>query len=207
VFKLAGKFREVLDVCEEGVVVLEPELEEADDAADHGEFALVGVREVDLDMVFAEVGVDPHEDFALVVEEDHVFIDDEVPVVVGETAAGSYYGLRVPQATLSRTQFLDLGDWLVVKRIHPYFLLATIELAHYDPGHSFDAALLAAFEPLQLLLRLYRHADADPVALPHNKLIDKTPHPSPQVTTVFRPNLHVAMGSPGEIPLFRGFKH
>lgn len=61
------------------------------------------MREIDLDVVFAEIGVDPHEDFALVVEEDHVFIDDEVSVPVGQPAAGTYYRMRVPQSALPCT--------------------------------------------------------------------------------------------------------
>jgi hypothetical protein len=86
--------------------------------------------------------------------------------------------------------------------IHPYFLFGSIELANHDAGYSFDAPFLATFEPLQLLLRLYRYANADPVSLPHNKLIDKTPHPPTLLTKVFRQNLHVPLGSSGEIALF-----
>lgn len=161
------------------------------------------MREIDFNVIFAEIGVDPHKDFTLVVEEDHVFIDDEVPVPVGQPAAGTYYRLRIPQSALPRTQFLNPSYRLVMEWIHPYLLFDPIELAHHDAGHSFDAPFLATFEPLQLLLRLYRYADADSVSLPHNKLIDKTPHPPTPLTKVIRQTLHGLLSSSREMALFR----
>jgi hypothetical protein len=96
VLELAGKLRKVFNISQEGIVIFEPQFEEADDASYHGEFTLMCMREIYFNVIFAEIGVDPHKDFALVVEEDHIFIDDEVPVPVGEPAAGTYYRLRVP---------------------------------------------------------------------------------------------------------------
>ncbi len=95
-FELTSQFRKVLDISKKGIVVLEPEFEEADDATDHGEFTLVGVRKVDLDVVFTEIWVDPHKDIALVVEEDHVFIDDEVSIVACQSTTGTYNRMGVP---------------------------------------------------------------------------------------------------------------
>lgn len=44
-------------------------------------------------MIFEEVGVDPCKDFFLWIEEDHVFVDDEVSVVVCQAVAGINDGL------------------------------------------------------------------------------------------------------------------
>jgi hypothetical protein len=41
----------MLHVSEKSVVVLEPQFEEADDASNHGEFSIVGVRQVDFDVI------------------------------------------------------------------------------------------------------------------------------------------------------------
>lgn len=112
---LLNKLRQVLDISQEGIVVLEPQFEEADDASNHGEFTFMCMREIDFYMIFAKIGVDPHKDFTLVVEEDHVFIDDEVPIPVGQPAAGTYNRLRVPQSALARTQFLYFGYRLVME--------------------------------------------------------------------------------------------
>lgn len=44
-------------------------------------------------MVFKEVRVDPGKDFFLRIEEDHVFVDDEVSVVAGQSVASANDGL------------------------------------------------------------------------------------------------------------------
>lgn len=44
-------------------------------------------------MIFEEVGVDPCKDFFLWIEEDHVFVDDEVSVVACQAVAGINDGL------------------------------------------------------------------------------------------------------------------
>jgi len=53
--------------------------------------------EIYFDMIFTYIWVNPCEYFFLGVEEDHVFVDDEVTVVKGESAAsvGDCFGIEM----------------------------------------------------------------------------------------------------------------
>ena len=74
----------MFDVCEEGVIYFEPELEIGDDAPDHGHFPFVGVGQINLYVVFPGVWVNPGEDVPLRVGKNHVLVDNEEPVVRSE---------------------------------------------------------------------------------------------------------------------------
>lgn len=57
-------------------------------------------------MIFEEVWVDPGKDFFLWIEEDHVFVDDEVSVIVCQAVAGIYDGLGDGIALLETVELL-----------------------------------------------------------------------------------------------------
>lgn len=82
----------------------------------------MSVRKIDLYVAFADVRVYPSEDFSVFVEKYHVFIDDEVAVVVGQSTAGVDYGLRVRMRLICVVVLLQLHYLLIFELINPDFL-------------------------------------------------------------------------------------
>mgnify|MGYP006910315146 CR=1 FL=1 len=68
-------------------VISKPEFKEAYNAAYHGLFSLGSGWEVDFDVVFEYIWINPEKELASRIEEDHVFVDDEVPVRWSEVNA------------------------------------------------------------------------------------------------------------------------
>jgi len=82
----------------------------------------MSVRQVNLDMVFADIRVNPSEDFLGLIEKDHVLIDYKIAVLVGKPAASINYCLDVGMSLLNVIQLLQLYDLLVSKLVNPDFL-------------------------------------------------------------------------------------
>jgi hypothetical protein len=153
-----GEFGQMFDVCELGVIALEPHFEVVDDTLDHRQFSLVGVWEVDLDVVFADVGVDPDEHFALTVEEHHVLIYHEVAVVLRQSAAPRNYCPGVVMPPIRTVGLLQTRDRLRLQLIRPHFLHVRLGFPQNDFGGAFHRLLLSLFEQFPLLLGLDRDA-------------------------------------------------
>jgi len=157
----------MLDLGEEGVVTLEPEFQVGHNAPDHGKFSLLRVGQVDLDVALADIRIDPGEDFFGLVEKDHVFIDDEVPVMAAECRTGIDYGLGVGVSLVTVVILLQLHDLLVFELIYPDLLKAGLGFAQDDLGGTLDVLLFSLAVELAVLLGLYGDFDADFVTLLH----------------------------------------
>jgi hypothetical protein len=70
--------------------------------------------QIDLDMALGNVWVNPHKYFLGLVKKDHIFIDDKVTVVVGQSSASSDDGLDIGLGFLSIVILLQLYYLLVL---------------------------------------------------------------------------------------------
>jgi len=91
---------------QKSVITLKPESKKNDDASDHDGFSFVIVWQVNLDFILQYSGVNPHQNLHLMVEKDHVFVDDEVTITEGEALTGDYYCASVGKGVLGETELL-----------------------------------------------------------------------------------------------------
>jgi hypothetical protein len=66
----------------------------------------VSKGEVYLDVIFENIWVDPSKHLLLRIEENHVFIDDEVAVEIGKSPAGIYDSFCVEISLLDAIELL-----------------------------------------------------------------------------------------------------
>jgi hypothetical protein len=113
-FELGGKLIEMFDIIENGIVALIPKFQVADDTSDHGCLSVLGAREVYFYVIFKDIGVDPRKNFSLRVKENHVLIDYEVSVVVGESTAGIDDGSGAEVSPIGIVELFQLRNVLVL---------------------------------------------------------------------------------------------
>ena len=101
------------------------------------------MREVDLHMVFADLGIDPHKNFFSLVEKNHVLIDNEITVLIVESNAGTYNGLRITIGLVSIVILLQLRNGFDLQFLNPNLLRVGLGLAEYDFGGAFDVFFLS----------------------------------------------------------------
>jgi hypothetical protein len=101
-------------------------------------------------VIVEKIGIDPYKDIALIVEKDHIFVDDEVTIIAREATASSNNAPCVPWSPLPCTKLLYSCQILIMKLLHPYELLTPFELAKNNPRNALNATLLASFEAFEL---------------------------------------------------------
>lgn len=72
------------------------------------------MRQINLDMTLRDIGVDPCENFFSFVEKYHVFVDNEVSVVVGQSSAGIDNSLSKGVSLFGVIILLQFYDLLVL---------------------------------------------------------------------------------------------
>ncbi len=75
-------------VIKDGMIMFEPQFQVSKYASNHGKFSFWSMRKVYLDMVLADVWINPNKDLFIFIEEDHILVDHEVTVVLAERVTG-----------------------------------------------------------------------------------------------------------------------
>jgi len=76
-------------------IALDPQFKVADNSANHGLLPIMVKRKIDLNSVLEHIRINPREYFFSVIEEDHIFIYDEVAVNWSQSKTRSYDGFSI----------------------------------------------------------------------------------------------------------------
>ena len=133
----------MLDIGEESVVRLEPQLEVVDDTLYHGEFAVVSVGQVYLDMVLADVWIYPGENVFLGRQEDHILIDHEETIGLRKSKTGGHDLAGKLVTPFGAVSLLQARDGLVLEVVSPDLLSVRLRLAKDNLGGAWNGPLLS----------------------------------------------------------------
>lgn len=134
------------------MVESQPQLQVGDDAASHRCLALAAGRQVDLDPVFEDVGVDPHEDLSFGIQKHHVLVYDEETIARRQLGTRYNQPTRIGEGFLVGAEVLQLREGVRSEVVCPYFLQSEGQLLAYnDLGSAFNIVLVAVKETLELL--------------------------------------------------------
>ena len=100
-YQIGGKLTEVSSLWKDSIVAAQPKFEEVNDAPHHRLLPFYHRRQVDLDLVFKDIRVDPYKDFFFVCWEDHILIDDEISLA----GFSVIYSVIVNQLDTNKSKF------------------------------------------------------------------------------------------------------
>lgn len=94
-------------------------------------------------MIFADLGVDPNKNFFRLVKKNHVLIDNEITVMIGESNTSSYNSFDITICFFSIVILFQFNDGLYLQFINPEFLRVGFCFTKYDFRCAFDVFFLS----------------------------------------------------------------
>ena len=118
-YQTGWELTEVGSLRKNSIVAAQPKFEEVNDAPHHRLLSFYHGRQVDLDLVFKYIGVDPHKDFFFVDWEDHILIDDEIPIESCVLGAGLDDGFGAVKGLWTEIEWFEVKEWISGELLGP----------------------------------------------------------------------------------------
>ena len=101
---------------------------------------------VNFDVVFTNIGVNPSEYFFFVVEENHIFVDHEKTIMLGQGITGCNYFFSISKTSVCGIGLFQTADRLTFEIIAPYFLKVRFSFSQNNFGCAFERFFLSSFK-------------------------------------------------------------